>query len=113
MRRSVTFILIIILCGVAALDVHGATIRVPADWPTIALGINAAMTSDTVIVADGIYHESLIISKSLVLQSENGPVNCVIRPPAGSSEGMLLSANNVTINGFTIDRSPGRGIRVN
>jgi hypothetical protein len=49
----------------------GATLRVPADHPTIQAAIDAAADGDIVLVAPGTYHEPIRIgSKSVVLASE-------------------------------------------
>ncbi len=59
-------------------DLHAATIRVPADQPTIQAGIDAAILGDTVLVADGTYtgdgnRDIDFGGKGIVLKSENGP----------------------------------------
>src|ERR1035441_6316741 len=60
------------------------TLRVPADYPTIQGAINAAATSDTVLVAPGMYAEAINFSgKPLLLISAGGPTATIIHPPAG------------------------------
>ena len=51
---------------------HSATIRVPADQPTIQVALNAAASGDTVLVAPGTYVESFIQHQSVVIRSEAG-----------------------------------------
>ncbi|MBD3219012.1 MAG: hypothetical protein GF310_12120, partial [candidate division Zixibacteria bacterium] len=58
-------------------------IHVPLDQPTIQAGIDEAWDGDTVLVADGVYtgegnRDLLLINKSIVLKSENGPDNTII-----------------------------------
>ena len=53
-------------------SVDARTINVPADYPTIQQGINAADVGDTVLVAEGIYYEqiSFLGKKPLMVASE-------------------------------------------
>jgi parallel beta-helix repeat protein len=60
-------------------------INVPAQQPTIQDGIAAANNGDTVLVAAGIYEESIIFwGHSIVLLSEDGPEVTTIQAPGGS-----------------------------
>ena len=61
----------------------GATYHVPSDYPTIQEGINAAVSGDTVEVADNTYtgtnNKNLSFSgKAITVISANGAENCVI-----------------------------------
>lgn len=47
-----------------------ATIRVPADRPTIREAIEAAKEGDTILVAPGTYRENLRVAKSITLSSQ-------------------------------------------
>ncbi|HQH56145.1 MAG TPA: choice-of-anchor D domain-containing protein [Candidatus Marinimicrobia bacterium] len=55
------------------------TIRVPSYYPTILLAVNNSLNGDTIIVSDGEYSytDNIIISKNIVLISENGPESCI------------------------------------
>lgn len=76
MRFLLTCI-IILLTTVSAL---GRIINVPTDYATIQAGIDASVTSDTVLVAAGTYTENpLIEDKNIVLQSTGLPDNTVIQ----------------------------------
>jgi len=74
----------LIACALAASmalvrDAHGATIRVPADQPTIQAGIDAASPGDSVVVACGTYYEyNIVMRPSIVLKSETGNDDCVV-----------------------------------
>ncbi|MEI9864728.1 MAG: right-handed parallel beta-helix repeat-containing protein [Limisphaerales bacterium] len=77
------------------------TVHVPADYPNIQNAINAAsvLTSDTVLVSDGIYNESVNFNgKALLLTSVNGPTKTFINAISFSSG----ETTNSTLSGFTI-----------
>lgn len=44
----------------ASVSLHAAAIHVPADQPSIQAGLNAAAEFDTILVAHGIYYESIV-----------------------------------------------------
>ncbi len=74
----------------------------PADFSKIQDAINAANPGDTVIVSEGIYAEGQInVNKSLTTLT-SGTVTV-----DGLTEGHVfyITANNVTINGFTVKNS--------
>src|SRR3990172_1740331 len=56
---------------IAPTSVPAATRRVPQDYPTIQAAIDAAQNGDVVLVAPGVYGESLVLSgKTITLASE-------------------------------------------
>ena len=92
---------------------QAATIRVPADQPTIQSGINAAVSGDTVLVAPGIYsgpgNTDLVIQEtSLHLQSEGGAATCLI-DCTGSDRAIIVTGWGFSsiIEGFTISNCSG------
>ncbi|MCH7798757.1 MAG: right-handed parallel beta-helix repeat-containing protein [Planctomycetes bacterium] len=97
-----------------------ATLRVPAEYPTIQAAMTAAaLSGDTVLVADGTYtgvgNTNLLFNmKSLIVRSENGPAQCII-DCAGLGSGFTFFGEPPTsvVDGFTIINgggSPGPGI---
>jgi len=79
-----------------------STIYVPDNYSTIQEAINAASPGDTIIVGEGTYYENLVVNVSgIVLRSEMGAEKTIID---GNSTGTVveISADNVTIEGFTI-----------
>lgn len=91
---------------------HAATRRVPSQYPTIQAGINAAVSGDTVLVADGTYtgngnRDLDFFGKSLTVKSENGPAKTVIDAQgtaAAPHRGFYIHGNEpvVVIDGFTV-----------
>ncbi len=63
--------------------VSGATIRIPADQPTIQAGIDAAQESDILLLADGLFtgegnRNITFRDKSIAIRSEHGSSGCII-----------------------------------
>jgi hypothetical protein len=70
MKTIIQLILPIYLLLIANLNVSAVTVQIPADYPSIQEGINAAMDGDSVIVAPGTWYENLSISgKNIILGS--------------------------------------------
>jgi len=76
------------------------TINVPDDYLTIQEAINAALHGDIINVSSGIYYENIIVDKTLTLFGENASTTIIDGNSA--SNVVELQANNVEINGFTI-----------
>jgi hypothetical protein len=82
-----------------------ATIHVPADQPTIQLGINAATRGDTVLVASGRYAEHDLLMKSgICLRSESGSPESVTIDAESLGRVLWCSQLDAStrIEGFTI-----------
>jgi parallel beta-helix repeat protein len=85
----------------ATVKAQSRTLVVPDEYSTIQTAINAASSGDTIYVKNGLYHEALMISKSLNLIGESTQ-NAIIN---GGNVGNVVqvSGNNVAISGFTIE----------
>jgi hypothetical protein len=58
----------LVLTGTARLSGAGGQVwRVPADFLTIQAAVDAASEGDTILVAPGVYVESVVVSKNVVL----------------------------------------------
>jgi len=66
-----------------------------ADFTTIQGAVDAANERDTIIVRDGIYSDSVNISKQLAIQSEDGPEAAIVQAP------ISVTANFVNLSGLT------------
>jgi predicted outer membrane repeat protein len=101
--------------GISILSVvtQASVIHVPADQPTIQAGVDAALDSDTVLVADGIYlgdgnRDIDFKGKAITVKSENGAENCIIDCQGSEQElhrGFYFSSNQTILSivqGFTI-----------
>jgi len=80
------------------------------DAPTIQAGIDSASAGDTVLAAAGVYPDNVVIARSeLTLASESGPSVTTIGSSA-SGPAIVVSAADVTIEGFSVAPGPGSGI---
>lgn len=71
----------------------------PADFQAIQEAINAAQKGDSVFVKGGVYYEHLIANRSVSLTGENR--NTTIVDGGGSGTVILVTADNVTVEGFS------------
>jgi len=80
-------------------------IYVPDEFPTIQEAIDAGTTlnRDTIIVRDGVYRQNIFVNKELTIQSENGSDNCQLFPDILDDHMIMISSNNVTIDGFSMN----------
>jgi len=74
-----------------------------ADFNTIQEAVNQATSGDRIFVRIGIYYEHVIINKSVSLIGENTDSTIVDGNETGSV--ISITANSVSIEGFTIKRS--------
>lgn len=101
---------IIVLLVVISIHAHSATIHIPADFPTIQQGINAASKGDTVLVAPGTYVENLFFNgKEIHVISEMGPkVTKIDGGGAGSVTSFTRKEGPKTsLQGFTLTNGAG------
>ena len=79
-------------------------INIPGDYPTIQEGIDAAENGDTVLVASGLYLETLTIeNKNILLTSSEGPEDTEIKGFVIFQEGVDTTC---ILRGFTIIPDP-------
>ena len=76
-----------------------------ADFTRIQDAIDAASDGDTIYVYGGTYHESINVSKSVVLTGENKETTII--DYNGTCNIMNISVDGVEISGFTVQKSGG------
>ena len=69
-------------------------------YATIGAAVNAAAAGDTITVAAGTYHENVLINKSLTLSGNGAVID-----GNGAGVVVVITASNVTLEGFTIQHS--------
>jgi hypothetical protein len=115
-RNCAVFLFALLFATLAA---QAATIHVPADQPTIQLGINAANPGDIVVVSPGIYYENInFFGKAITVTSASGSANTIIDGGAiapavifNSQETRSSVLSNLTIrNGGATPGTVGNGI---
>jgi len=84
---------------------------VPIDFDSIQAAINNASIGDTIYVLEGTYYENLSVNKRLTLLGENRNSTIINGSglPFNGTALVYITANNVTMTGFTVTNS-GPGI---
>lgn len=95
------------LLSLLTVTAPAATLRVPADQPTIQQAIDAAVNGDVVLVSPGTYFERIDYrGKAISIQSTDGPAQTIID---GSNGGVVVTFQTQegpqsVLTGFTIQR---------
>ncbi len=97
------FLLLVLVFLIFGTGISAASIYVPDDYIKIQWAIDNATTGDMIIIRDGVYIENLNVDKTLTLTSENGSANCIIKAANTSGYTFNITADGVTISGFTIE----------
>jgi hypothetical protein len=110
--------LVVALLILLPLTAPAATIRVPADQPSIQQAIDAATNGDLVLVSPGTYLENIDYhGKGITIQSAGGPEQTILD---GNHHGTVVTFNTQegaqsVLSGFTIrygSASYGGGVRL-
>ncbi len=75
-------------------------VRVPDDYPTIQQAVNAVSSGSVVLVSSGVYHEHVIVNKSLELIGDEKTSTIIDSDNNGTA--ITVMADNVRIEGFTL-----------
>jgi Right handed beta helix region/Phospholipase_D-nuclease N-terminal len=96
--------------GAPALQRHfNVVIHIPAEYPTIQAGVNAAKAGDLVLISPGIYHEAVrVTTPSITIRGvdRNGTV---LDGESRLGNAFTVNANNVVIENMTVHHYVGNG----
>ena len=109
MNARIFIIIVLVLLGLCSVA-SAKTIYVPDDYARIQWAVDNASAGDTIIVRDGTYVENIDINKQLTIKSENGSSNCIVQAKNSEDHVFYVTADNVTIKGFTVTGSGKAGI---
>ncbi|MBC3986696.1 right-handed parallel beta-helix repeat-containing protein [Streptomyces sp. AC536] len=88
------------------------TIRVPADAPTISAAVSLARPGDLVLVAPGVYHESVRIDRPRVTLRGVSRDKVVIDGRLRQPNGVLVSAPGVAVQNLTVRNNTQNGVLI-
>lgn len=100
----------VVMAAASSVTIYATDLYVPSEFATIGAAISAAVNGDTVFVADGIFtgngNRNLNFNgKTITVQSENGPENCIISCDLTNTRGFLFNHSETydsVLRGFTI-----------
>jgi len=77
----------------------------PADFSSIQEAINSpnVKDGDTLFIYNGTYYENVVVNKAVSLMGENRETTII--DGSGTGKVVVITANHVTVNGFTIRNS--------
>ena len=115
MNKSIAIILIFLsalsfcIGNIPTTEASPKTLVVPDDYSTIQAAINNANLGDSINVKRGVYQEHLTVNKTLSLIGESKDTTIVDGGGVDPGSIIVIMANDVSVNGFTIQNSHGGG----
>ncbi|MEV6872977.1 right-handed parallel beta-helix repeat-containing protein [Amycolatopsis sp. NPDC051128] len=88
------------------------TIRVPADAPTISDAVSLARSGDLVLVAPGVYHESVKVGTAQVTLRGESRDAVVIDGQLQRPNGVVVTAPGVAVENLTVRNNTQNGVLV-
>ncbi|MYQ90087.1 plasmid stabilization protein [Streptomyces sp. SID4946] len=88
------------------------TIHVPADAPTISAAVSLARPGDLVLVAPGVYHESVRIKTPRVTLRGASRDKVVIDGRLRQPNGVVVAAPGVAVENLTVENNTQNGVLV-
>ncbi|WP_425341949.1 NosD domain-containing protein [Amycolatopsis coloradensis] len=88
------------------------TIRVPADAPTISAAVSLAQPGDLVLVAPGVYHESVKVGTARITLRGESRDTVVIDGQLRQPNGIVVTAPGVAVENLTVKNNTQNGVLV-
>ncbi|MFE2036217.1 right-handed parallel beta-helix repeat-containing protein [Streptomyces scopuliridis] len=88
------------------------TIRVPGDAPTISDAVSLARPGDLVLVAPGVYHESVKIDTARITLRGESRDKVVIDGQLRRPNGVVVTAPGVAVENLTVQKNTQNGVLV-
>ncbi|MFJ6572132.1 right-handed parallel beta-helix repeat-containing protein [Streptomyces sp. NPDC091292] len=88
------------------------TIRVPGDAPTISAAVSLAKPGDLVLVAPGVYHESVKIDTARITLRGESREKVVIDGQLRRPNGVVVTAPGVAVENLTVRKNTQNGVLV-
>ncbi|MFG2128673.1 NosD domain-containing protein [Streptomyces sp. NPDC048751] len=88
------------------------TIHVPGDAPTISVAVSLARPGDLVLVAPGVYHESVKVSTARVTLRGESREKVVIDGRLQQPNGVVVTAPGVAVQNLTVRNNTQNGVLV-
>lgn len=88
------------------------TIRVPSDAPTISAAVSLARPGDLVLVAPGVYHESVEITTPRITLRGESRDKVVIDGRLQQANGIVVTAPGVAVENLTVEDNTQNGVLV-
>jgi hypothetical protein len=93
-------------------DGTAVTIRVPADAPTISAAVSLARSGDLVLVAPGVYHESVRVDTARITLRGESRDQVVIDGQLRQPNGIVVTAPGVAVQNLTVRNNTQNGVLV-
>jgi parallel beta-helix repeat protein len=110
---TVTFAVILLTLAVTMVSANITNINTSKTFGTIQAAIDDAQTLNghTIVVDPGTYTENVVVDKQLTIQSTSGnPADTIVQAANSSLDVFHVTANYVTISGFTLTNATGYGL---
>ncbi|MGW2512088.1 right-handed parallel beta-helix repeat-containing protein [Streptomyces scopuliridis] len=88
------------------------TIRVPGDAPTISDAVSLAQPGDLVLVAPGVYHESVKIDTARITLRGESRDKVVVDGQLRRPNGVVVTAPGVAVENLTVQKNTQNGVLV-